>query len=131
MPRLADVTWPTVVEFRAWLGASYQATAEGPQRSEVAFSAAYNAVWNKLDETLLPENTYRPTVDEDGTVLEVPSTTCPPEVRGAILLQAGRLFTRRDSLTGVLSFAEYGVRLSKLDPDVELQIHEWKGGAMP
>ncbi|MEU3563518.1 head-tail connector protein [Kitasatospora sp. NPDC006786] len=47
----------------------------------------------------------------------------PAEVRQACLIQANRLFRRKDSPDGVAGSAEWGVmRLSRVDPDVQALI---------
>lgn len=44
----------------------------------------------------------------------------PGKVKQATLLQAGRLYKRRESLEGVLGSADWGaIRVAKFDPDVE------------
>lgn len=131
MPALPYVAWPDLASFRLWLGATLTAAENGTVRSDVAFGAAYEAVWERLDQSLLPENTYLPRRNEDGTLEDPPTASCPNAIRQAIMIQAGRLFTRRDSLTGVLSFSEYGVRLSELDPDVKTLIRTWVGKGTP
>lgn len=46
--------------------------------------------------------------------------TVPPEVKAANLIQAARLFRRKDSPEGVTGSAEWGmIRLSRIDPDVQ------------
>lgn len=47
----------------------------------------------------------------------------PPEIERATLIQANRLFLRKDSPQGVAGNSEWGViRLGKVDPDVEALI---------
>ncbi|WP_433232397.1 head-tail connector protein [Micromonospora sp. CA-248260] len=47
----------------------------------------------------------------------------PPEIERATLIQANRLFMRKDSAQGVAGNSEWGViRLGKVDPDVEALI---------
>jgi hypothetical protein len=49
-----------------------------------------------------------------------PGSAVNPVVQQATLLQAGRVFKRKDSPEGVLGSAEWGaVRVSRVDPDVE------------
>lgn len=52
----------------------------------------------------------------------------PDLVSEACLLQASRLFKRKDSPLGVAGAAEFGVMrvLSKLDPDVELMLNPYR-----
>lgn len=48
----------------------------------------------------------------------------PPEVVQATLIQASRLFKRKDSPEGVLGSADWGaVRVSQMDPDVKALVH--------
>jgi hypothetical protein len=49
----------------------------------------------------------------------------PDEIQQAALIQAARLYRRKDSPEGVLGSAEWGaVRLSRVDPDVEALIED-------
>ena len=146
MPAPPLVEWPDLPAFKVWLGEQNLQTTDADVRAEVAFTAAWQAVWDELNPGLLAEAAYPyeevvwsdpPTFDENGeqeyttVVVEAPDETCRASTRQAIFIQAGRLFTRRDSLTGIFAFAEYGVRLSKLDPDVHALIRGDRGGAEP
>lgn len=146
MPGPALVPWPSLEEFQTWLGDDNMGTPDAAARSSVAFYASWSTIFDKLNEDLLPESAYPttivtpsdpPTFDADGQqdytveVIEVPDETCTYAVVQAIFIQAGRLFIRRDSLNGVVAFAEYGVRLARLDPDVEALIRDLVGGAEP
>jgi hypothetical protein len=146
MPGPPLVLWPPLEDFEAWLGPDNMTTPDAEARASVAFYAAWHTIYEKLNPDLLPESAYPTTIihpsdppefDSNGQqtytveAVAVPDETCTPAVVAAIFLQAGRYFIRRDSLNGVLAFAEYGVRLAKLDPDVEAMIADLVGGAEP
>ncbi len=52
------------------------------------------------------------------------ATTTPAVIREACLIQAARIFKRKDSPFGVAGVGELGVmRISALDPDVKMLLH--------
>jgi hypothetical protein len=70
-----------------------------------------------------PDSTVTPTCDEDGVTVEAlwGWTAVPDTIKQATLLQASRLFTRRNAPFGVAGSPESGSEmrlLAKLDPDV-------------
>lgn len=117
------VNWPTLEDFRTWLGPDLQESTDWAPRTEAAFHGADGVIRERLIDDLLPF-----TEDEESGLK---TYLCPSPVSSAIKLLGGRFFTRRDSLGGVLGFAEYGVRLAKTDPDVYLMIAPWVEGTEP
>lgn len=50
----------------------------------------------------------------------------PADVVTAALLTAARIYKRKDSPFGVESFADFGVRIARVDPDVAEQLQPWR-----
>jgi uncharacterized phiE125 gp8 family phage protein len=84
-------------------------------------AAAEGRPWTRL--VVQPESAVIPTGIEDGVTVEARWgwTTVPVPVQQATLLQASRLFKRRDAPFGVAGSPELGSELrllAKVDPDV-------------
>ena len=113
----AAVEWPVEADFIAWLGSTYSEAPDAATRATEAFSAADGFIRVNLDEDELGIASTEPTVYE-----------CYGPIRQAILIYAGRLFGRKDSLTGALSFGGDSImQLRKNDPDVYSLIEPWTG----
>jgi hypothetical protein len=116
-PATAD--WPTEQDFIVYLGNAYTSTPDAGPNAAEAFIAADAAIRTAIDEEMLE-------VDAVG-----PPTTylCYGSIRMAILLYARRLFGRRDTSLGAITFGADGAALQirKTDPDVFLLIEPWTG----
>ena len=111
------VDWPVEADFVAWLGSTYTEAPDASVRVTEAFAAALGAVQVSIDEDMLGVASSDPTVYK-----------CYAPIRQAVLIYAGRLFTRKDNLTGALSFGGDAVlQMRRSDPDVYSLIEPWTG----
>lgn len=96
--------WPTVGDFATWADFGQVADNNGEPNPVLvkSLAAATSQIRSLLDERLLPEDT-----DE-----------CPDDVHLAILMQANRLSSRKDSPMGTLGAAEALIQIRADDPDV-------------
>ena len=111
--------WPTAADLIAWghfadLGLN---ASDGNVVASVA--AANELVRNMLDDRLLPP--------QPGSTPEPdPESVCPPSVHSAVLIQAARIYARRDSPVGTTGTDEILLQIRKLDPDVEVLIEAYR-----
>ena len=93
-------------------------------RLEPLNAAAYGEPWTRLvalGTRWFPKITYRPGVQVTAK-FGWPGGTAPAPVKHATLIQASRLWKRKDAPFGVAGSVEFGSEmrlLAKLDPDVE------------
>lgn len=85
--------------------------------------------WTRL--VVDPDSAVIPNADEDGVTVAARYgwTTVPVAVQQATLLQASRLFKRRDAPFGVAGSPELGSELrllAKVDPDVEVVLGPYR-----
>lgn len=114
----ATVSWPVEADFTAWLGSTYTEAPDAAVRVTEAFEAALGLIQMSIDE------------DEVGIAAVGPPVVynCYGPIRQAVLIYAGRLFTRKDNLTGALSFGGDAVlQMRRTDPDVYSLIEPWTG----
>lgn len=112
------VDWPVEADFTAWLGSTYTEAPDAAARATEAFAAALGLIQVSLDEDMLEVTVPGPPTEY----------ACYGPIRQAILIYAGRLFSRKDSLTGALSFGGDAVmQLRRNDPDVYQLIEPWTG----
>lgn len=111
----ADGTYSTTVSTSAFATYPHNAAGDGKP-------------WNRLlpgDDVLsLPSHEASVEITANWGWTEVPST-----IKNATLLQAARLFKRRESPFGIAGSPEMGNEmrlLSKLDPDVEMMVGAYK-----
>lgn len=113
----AAVEWPVEADFISWLGSTYTEAPDAAARVTEAFDAALGLIQVNIDEDTLGIASTEPTVYE-----------CYGPIRQAVLIYAGRLFARKDSLTGALSFGGDSImQLRKTDPDVYALVEPWTG----
>ncbi len=91
-------------------------------------AAADSRPWIRL--VVDPASTVQPTEDEDGVTVTARFgwTTVPDTIKQATLLQASRLFTRRDAPFGVAGSPDLGSELrllAKVDPDVAVVLDSY------
>jgi hypothetical protein len=100
-------------------------------RLEPINAAAYSEPWTRLvalGTRLFPRLAYRPGVRVTAK-FGWPGGTAPSPVKNACLIQASRLFKRKDSPFGVAGSVEFGSEirlLAKLDPDVESLLRPYR-----
>lgn len=96
--------------------------AASDYRVEPVNAAASGVPWDRivaLGTRWFPKNTYRPTVRVTAK-FGWPGGTVPQAVKLATLLQAARLFKRKDAPFGVAGSVEFGSEMrlkERLDPD--------------
>tara|TARA_R110000744_G_scaffold179102_1_gene298090 strand:+ start:621 stop:980 length:360 start_codon:yes stop_codon:yes gene_type:complete len=113
----AAVAWPVEADFTSWLGSTYTEAPDAALRATEAFLAADGLIRVSLDEDDMGIASTGPIVYE-----------CYGPIRQAILIYAGRLFSRKDTLTGALSFGGDSImQLRRNDPDVYSLIEPWTG----
>lgn len=102
-------TWPDVSVVSEWLGgtANIKPSSIGMLGEIVADATA--VILDRVDPSKLP-------VDPD---------ECPRPVARAIILEAARLLSRRESTHGVVAFSEFAVRLANVDVDIEACLRHW------
>jgi hypothetical protein len=108
-------TWPSLKEVRTLLRLQPDPNEDGV--IQTALSAAvdygmrrfgYDLVWD--DDTQMWDTVYRYPPDSDQV---------PDSAHEACLLHASRLYRRRDSVDGTISWGDLGaVRVGRVDPDV-------------
>jgi hypothetical protein len=96
-------TWPDGDDLAAWLGATAVDPGADDDLLDEVLDDAAAIVYAKIDPNKLPE-------DDD---------LCPRAVSRAIVLEAARLWYRKQSPHGVAAFADVAVRLRTVDADVE------------
>lgn len=102
-------TWPTGQDLRAWLGGSDVLTNEALVATDDIVLDATAVILERVDETKLP----------------VDPAQCPRSLARAIILEAARLLSRKDSTNGVVSFGEFAARLANVDVDIEACLRAW------
>lgn len=105
----------------AGLVVTVEAGAVDVLAKQPANAAAKGRPWTRL--VVAPESTTQPNCEEDGVSVTATWgwTAVPATIKQAALLQASRLFTRRDAPFGVAGSPELGSELrllAKVDPDV-------------
>lgn len=106
-------TWPDGEDLGDWIGASVSPSSTARFDSIVA--AATGLIRGYCDPALLPDN----------------AGICPAEIRTAILIEAARIHTRTQNVTGVISFGEYALRVNRFDPDVERLLVRYRVSPSP
>lgn len=100
-------------------------------RLEPINAAAHGEPWTRLvalGTRWFPRLAYRPGVRVTAK-FGWPGGTAPAAVENAALIQASRLFKRKDSPFGVAGSVEFGSEirlLAKLDPDVESLLRQYR-----
>lgn len=102
-------TWPNGEDLRLWLGGSSVLTDEALIATDEIVLDATAVIRERIDATKLP----------------VDVAECPRSVARAIILEAARLLSRRDSTVGVVSFGEFATRLANVDVDIEACLRVW------
>lgn len=103
---MSNTTWPVGADLVAWVGADALSTGAVDVADELVEDAT-SITLDSIDTDKLPV-----AVDEQDV------NTCPRAVRRAIILEAARLLTRRDSANGVIGSGELLIRVSGVDADV-------------
>ncbi len=100
-------------------------------RLEPINAAATGAPWDRivsLGTRWFPRSTYRPTARVTAR-FGWPGGTAPAAVKHATLIQASRLWKRKDAPFGVAGSVEFGSELrllARLDPDVETLLRAYR-----
>lgn len=100
-------------------------------RADPPNAVATNRPWTRLiglGTKRFPTSPYRPTVSVTAK-FGWPLGVAPAPIKAAVLIQASRLWKRKDAPFGVAGSVEFGseVRLlAKLDPDVELLLRPYR-----
>jgi len=108
--------WPTLKEVRALLRLQPDPTEDGVIGTALAGAVGYGV--RRMGTTTV--------VNPDGSTTTTPTyppdtTTLPDEAHEAALLHAARLYRRRDSVDGTISWGDAGgVRVGRVDPDVAM-----------
>lgn len=98
-------TWPKLPEVRTWLRLSpdpvEDTVIDGARLAAIAWG---NRRTNHLYDPYDPDN-----VDPE----------IPDDIHQACLMHAGRLYRRRDTVDGTISFGDAGaMRIGRVDPDI-------------
>jgi hypothetical protein len=98
---MAGGIWPKLADVRSWL--------------RLAPDAAEDAV---IDQCRLAAIAYG--IGRTGSQWLADTTTLPDAVFQACVMDAGRIYRRRDSLDGTIAWGDMGVvRVGRADPDTE------------
>jgi hypothetical protein len=98
---------PTVSDLAAWV--QFQGTPTGDKLTVLTdmLATGLEVIEARLRADAIPDD----------------ATAYPQRVRTAVLMQAGRFWTRRNSPEGVSFFGDQGaVRVMRVDPDIELML---------
>jgi hypothetical protein len=107
-------SWPTLPEVRTLLRLQPDVNEDAVLRTAV--DGAIDFGIRRLGGTQV--------LQPDGVTLlwvftyPVNTTTLPDAAHEAALLHAARLYRRRDSIDGTISWGDVGVRVGRVDPDV-------------
>ena len=93
-------SWPTLSEVRTFLRLEPEPTQDGVLRTALDAAIAYG-------------------ISKYGGLYDTASTTVPNDGHEACLIHASRLYRRRDSIDGTISWGDMGaIRVGRVDPDV-------------
>lgn len=112
---MTTTTWPDGAALSDWLGGP-----QGLKSSSLVMLAdivadATAIILDRVDPGKLP----------------VDVAQCPRPVARAIILEAARLLSRRESTHGVVAFSEFAVRLANVDVDIEACLRHWGTDPIP
>lgn len=106
---MSVTTWPNGASLAAWL-------PDGANLSEGAQALLQDVVDDATDTVLSRVDPGKlPTAPEE----------CPRTIARAIVLEAARLLSRRDSANGVIAFGEWTIRATNNDADVTRLLRGW------
>lgn len=103
-------TWPTGETLREWLGGTGALSNTALDHLDEVVADATAVILERVDPAKLP----------------VVATECPRSVGRAIVLEAARLLSRKDSTHGLVSFGEFAARMSSVDVDIEACLKAWR-----
>ena len=106
---MSTTTWPDGNSLATWLGGTDALSADGVAMLPELVDDATAIILDRVDSEKLPTDPLE----------------CPRPVARAIVLEAARLLSRRDSAHGIVSFGELAVRLAKVDADIEHALQYW------
>jgi len=107
-------TWPTLKEVRSLLRLQPDPTEDAVIQSALAAAVDFGVRRFGQVVTVNPDGTYN-----QDWLYPPDATTIPDVAHEACLLHASRLYRRRDSVDGTISWGDIGaVRVGRVDPDV-------------
>jgi hypothetical protein len=101
--------WPTGEALVHWLGANN-----------------LGASGTALAGELVDEATELVRMNVEATKLPTDPTVCPATIRRAIVIEAARLLSRKDSTQGIVAFGDLAIRLASADADVSRLLLHWR-----
>lgn len=109
-PPVTFTVWPDEQAFINWLPDGTRLKPDVVSQLAELIADATASIVDRIDVAKLPDN------DSD----------CPRPIARAILLEAARLLTRRDSATGVIGQGEFAMRVANADVDVTKLLANWR-----
>lgn len=107
--------WPTGQHLVEWVGGAGALTDTSLVLADDLVADATAIILDRVDPDKLPAT----------------STDCPRQVARAIILEAARLLSRRESSHGLVSFGDFAARLANVDVDIEACLRHWRTDPEP
>ena len=112
---MSVTTWPDAYSLISWL-------PDGGGLSDEALAVLADVVADATDLVLQRV---------DPGKLPTDPLECPRTIARAIVMEAARLLSRRDSANGVIAVGEFTIRTTNTDADVAMLLHNWGLDADP
>ena len=106
---MSVTTWPNAGSLISWLPDGTRLTDGAESLLTEIVADATDAVLDRVDPAKLP-------TDHD---------ECPRTIARAIVMEAARLLSRRDSTNGVIAFGEFSIRATGTDADISRLLKPW------
>ena len=106
---MSNTTWPSSTTLRIWLPDGLALSDEAELVLADVVADATDAILERIDLDKLPTDPL----------------DCPRTIARAIVLEAARLLSRRDSANGVIASGEYTIRTTTNDADIARLLKPW------